>query len=66
MSESMDNLSRQEGYDTMATPPGTPPPPYPSPLAGRRQSANRISGNRDDNDGAFEEVIYYLFLIRRS
>lgn len=56
-SESMSDLSRQEGWDNTATPPGTPPPPYPSPLAARRQPySNRSSANTDDGDLNFGEV----------
>ncbi|CAH1107321.1 unnamed protein product [Psylliodes chrysocephalus] len=45
MSESMNDLNRQEEWET---PPGTPPPPYPSPQPMRRE----MSGNGDDH---FEE-----------
>lgn len=56
----MNDLSRPDGWDaTAATPPGTPPPPYPSPLAGRKQQggfSNRSSANTDDGDVPYEEV----------
>ncbi|XP_072375594.1 rho guanine nucleotide exchange factor 12 isoform X3 [Diabrotica undecimpunctata] len=40
-SESLNDLNRQEEWET---PPGTPPPPYPSPQATRREG---IGGNDD-------------------
>lgn len=54
----MNDLSRPDGWDaTAATPPGTPPPPYPSPLAGRKQAySNRSSANTEDGDVPYEEV----------
>lgn len=55
-SESMTDLSRTDGYDRNATPPGTPPPPYPSPLQERKSMSNRNSANTDDGDGSFEDV----------
>nr|XP_023026441.1 rho guanine nucleotide exchange factor 12 isoform X3 [Leptinotarsa decemlineata] len=48
LSESMDDLSRREEWET---PPGTPPPPYPSPRALRRDG---ISVNYD-GDSTLEE-----------
>lgn len=60
-SESMNDLSRPEPWEIAATPPGTPPPPYPSPLASRRQPySNRNSGNTDEVDIQFEEVSIIL------
>ncbi|XP_065161980.1 rho guanine nucleotide exchange factor 11 isoform X3 [Atheta coriaria] len=55
-SESMTDLSRTDGYDRNATPPGTPPPPYPSPLQERKSMSNRNSANTDDGDGSFEDI----------
>lgn len=58
----MNDLSRPDGWDAAtATPPGTPPPPYPSPLAGRKQGfSNRSSANTDDGDVPYEEVSRFL------
>ncbi|KAK4873317.1 hypothetical protein RN001_015346 [Aquatica leii] len=57
-SESMNDLSRIEGWETAATPPGTPPPPYPSPVSNRRQTySNRSSGNADDCDLPYDEGV---------
>ncbi|KAJ8922198.1 hypothetical protein NQ315_004135, partial [Exocentrus adspersus] len=50
MSESMNDL-RQEEWEGTETPPGTPPPPYPSPQVSRR---DRICIS-DDADTTFEE-----------
>uniref|UniRef100_A0A1Y1KTQ6 Rho guanine nucleotide exchange factor 12 n=3 Tax=Photinus pyralis TaxID=7054 RepID=A0A1Y1KTQ6_PHOPY len=54
-SESMNDLSRTEIWESAPTPPGTPPPPYPSPVPGRKQYSNRNSA--DDCDLTFEENI---------
>ncbi|GLV42592.1 Rho guanine nucleotide exchange factor 2 [Carabus blaptoides fortunei] len=55
-SESLNDLSLStEGWDLIATPPGTPPPPYPSPLAHKRHaSSNRNSANTEDGDSICE------------
>ncbi|XP_008190770.2 rho guanine nucleotide exchange factor 11 isoform X1 [Tribolium castaneum] len=50
-SESMNDL-RQEGWDPADTPPGTPPPPYPSPTASRR----RQYGSGESGENTFEET----------
>lgn len=56
-SESLNDLSRpvEGAWETAATPPGTPPPPYPSPLANKKHGSNRNSGI-DDGDSFHEEV----------
>ncbi|KAG5882226.1 hypothetical protein JTB14_007201 [Gonioctena quinquepunctata] len=48
LSESMSDLTRQDEWET---PPGTPPPPYPSPQSSRREGI-AISF---DGDNTFEE-----------
>lgn len=53
-SESLNDLSRPDGWDGAVTPPGTPPPPYPSPHSGRK---DRNSNNTDgEAEILFEEV----------
>ncbi|KAF5297372.1 hypothetical protein FQR65_LT01302 [Abscondita terminalis] len=57
-SESMNDLTRIEGWETTATPPGTPPPPYPSPIPNRRQPySNRSSTNAEDCDLPYDEGV---------
>lgn len=59
----MSDLSRGEGYENNATPPGTPPPPYPSPLLRRHQPfSNRNSSNTDEADTLCEEVSTFILL----
>lgn len=62
-SESLNDLSLStEGWDLIATPPGTPPPPYPSPLAHKRHvSSNRNSANTEDGD-SISEMVYYTYV----
>lgn len=57
-SESLNDLSRtNENWENAATPPGTPPPPYPSPLVHRKHvSSNRNSANTEDGDSYHDEV----------
>lgn len=56
-SESMNDLSRPDGWDGCVTPPGTPPPPYPSPQCVRK---DRNSNNTDGEADIFEEVIFFF------
>lgn len=51
-SESLNDLSRtnNENWESNATPPGTPPPPYPSPLAHKKNISNRNSANTEDGE----------------
>lgn len=54
-SESMSEL--RSYYNTTATPPGTPPPPYPSPVACRKSSDGN-SANTEDVDIPCDEVSF--------
>lgn len=55
-SESMSDI-RPLHYDTTATPPGTPPPPYPSPVTCRKlPDNNRSSANTEEVDIPCDEV----------
>lgn len=58
-SESLNDLSRtNENWENPATPPGTPPPPYPSPVAHKKLiSSNRNSANTEDGDSHDEVYI---------
>ncbi|XP_045464460.1 rho guanine nucleotide exchange factor 11 isoform X2 [Harmonia axyridis] len=46
-SESVNDISKQESWDPPEAPPGTPPPPYPSPRMGRKDAPD----NGDTNNG---------------
>lgn len=63
-SESLNDLSRtNEGWENAATPPGTPPPPYPSPLAHKKHiSSNRNSANTEDGDDEVKIPILLKYL----
>ncbi|GJQ79318.1 hypothetical protein Trydic_g16185 [Trypoxylus dichotomus] len=55
-SESMSDL-RQLHYDSTATPPGTPPPPYPSPVSSRKLPDNNCSSaDTEEVDIACDET----------
>ncbi|KAI4470985.1 rho guanine nucleotide exchange factor 2 isoform d [Holotrichia oblita] len=55
-SESMSDM-RPLHYDTTATPPGTPPPPYPSPVTCRKLPDNsRSSANTEEVDIPCDET----------
>lgn len=58
LSESMNDL-RQEEWEGTETPPGTPPPPYPSPQVSRR---DRIC-IPEDEDAVYGDVSLYCFLL---
>lgn len=59
-SESMNDL-RPSHYDSTATPPGTPPPPYPSPIASRKlPDSNRSSTNAEEVDAPCDEVKLFV------